>query len=269
MAMQIAYAFATGNVTLDRKPTQKGKVLYFALEDSPRRIKSRLSMQGANPQAEGITFITQWETLDKGGLALLHSKITTEYPNLVVIDTFGRFIGNADHQDIGEMTTVVGNLQRMAQIHDITILMLDHHRKAFQNEQSPIDDIIGSTAKAAVADAALGLFREQGRHEAILKVTGRDIEENEFALSWDAKRCTWDMLGLASEVRKDSVRAEILDAIRTLRETGELATTASIAAHLGKDKGNVSKELGELVGLGKVIKGEKVGKNQPYSLVND
>jgi predicted transcriptional regulator len=67
-------------------------------------------------------------------------------------------------------------------------------------------------------------------------------------------------------VLKDTLKGEILDAIRDLMSLGETPTTTRIAMHLGKDKGNVSRELANLVATGKVIRGEKQGREQPYWL---
>ena len=72
--------------------------------------------------------------------------------------------------------------------HDLAIIAIDHHRKPAGMIADPIDDIVGSTAKSAGGpDAALGLYKEQGKAGAVLKVTGRDIKNNK---SW---RCpgTW------------------------------------------------------------------------------
>ena len=56
------------------------------------------------------------------------------------------------------MTVLVGDLQTLALDHDAAVLVIDHHRKPSGFAGDPIDDIVGSTAKSAVADDALGLF---------------------------------------------------------------------------------------------------------------
>jgi len=70
------------------------------------------------------------------------------------------------------MTMLVGALQEMAIRHGMAILAIDHHRKPSGYDSDPIDDIVGSTAKSAVTDAALGLSKEQGKRGATLKVPG-------------------------------------------------------------------------------------------------
>ena len=138
--------------------------------------------------------------------------------------------------------------------------------KTLKGWTDPIDDIYGSTAKSAVVDAALGLYREQGKHGATLKVTGRDLEEREMALEWDGRFCRWQFMGDAGEVHANTFQAEILQAVRELGSLGEAAITTRIASHLGKDKGNVSRKIADLLASGQLEKGNRAGKQQPYVL---
>jgi hypothetical protein len=242
-----------------------GRVLFLALEDSPRRLKERMTRQ-AMPANASVAFVTEWSPFAEGGLADLQAEIERDGYRLVIVDTFSRALGRADQQDMADMTAILGNLQQAAMLRDVAILLIDHHRKPAGFMSDPIDDILGSTAKAAVADASLGLYREQGKHGATLKITGRDIEEQELALEWDALTCCWQSLGIASEVRADSVKSEIVQAIEDLTEIGEPATTAAIADHINKDRGNVSHALADLVAENAVIKLTRQGRVQPYGI---
>lgn len=266
LALQVAGAVATGGRALDRQ-VKLGRVLYLALEDSPRWLKNRLQTQ-AIPSSADLVFKTTWRNLTEGGLADLQDEIERGAYGLVVIDTLSRALGRADQQDLAEMTAILGNLQRVAQLFDLAVLLIDHHRKPAGMVVNPIDDILGSTAKAAVADAAIGLFREQGKHGATLKVTGRDLEELELALDWDPVTCCWHLLGEAGQVRKDSFQHEVLEAIQDLETMGETPTTSSIATHLDRNKAQVSRALAELVKAGQVKKRPKDGKTQPYQVIN-
>jgi hypothetical protein len=263
LALQIAHAVGTpdGGMVLGVK-VEPGKVLYLALEDSPRRLKKRMEAQHVT--TADIVFHTGWPYFSEGGLSDLQTEVTTGDYKLVVIDTFAKALGRGDQNDVSEMTVIIGTLQRMAQISNIAVLLIDHHRKVNGFETSPIDDILGSTAKAAIADGALGLYREQGKHGATLKVTGRDVEEKELALTWDVDYCCWQSLGDASEVRKDTLQADIITTIQALQEDGKTPTTARIAKFLKQRDSNVSAALGELLNAGKVRKGAKVGREVPY-----
>jgi DNA-binding transcriptional ArsR family regulator len=264
-ALQVACAVGTGGSVLDRQ-VDKGCVLFLALEDNPRRLKERQSKQGVPRQAD-ITFKTTWPFLGQGGLTDLQAELEEGKYTLVVIDTLRRALGRADEGDPSEMTLVLGELQRMAQLHDLAILLIDHHRKPSGFLADPVDDILGSTAKAAVADAALGLYRSgQGKRETTLKATGRDIDEVELALEWDGQTCCWQLLGEAGEVRKDTVNAEVREAIAALVDLGQVPSTARIARYLGKRESHVSRSLGELMNAGLVVRGDKIGREVPYTL---
>jgi RecA-family ATPase len=264
MGLDIAIAKASGGTVLDRQ-VKRGKVFYLALEDSPRRLKERLQELGATSTTD-IVFDTAWKPLSEGGLADLQAEIEQGGYSLVVIDTLSRALGRADQQDLAEMTAILGNLQQMGQIYGLAVLLIDHHRKSAGSAPDPIDDIMGTTAKAAVADAALGLFREQGRQGHTLRATGRDFEETELALAWNCFHCRWEVVGEAGEVRKNTLKSDILEAMAELEERREIASTKHIATHLGKSPSNISRALSDLVAEGHVVKGPKQGRVQPYSL---
>jgi DNA-binding transcriptional ArsR family regulator len=262
LGMQIAIAVASGGRVLDRE-IEQGKVLYLALEDSPRRLKYRLQKQGA-PPVDRITFATEWKVLSHGGLDELKAEVERGGYSLVIIDTISRALGRADQLDLGQMNVVMGDLQAHAQLHDYTILLIDHHRKSMGMQGDPVDDVMGSTGKAAPADAVLGLYREQNKQGVVLRARGRDMDDQDLALRFDGLTFTWQLAGEVDGVKKGTVKADILDAIRELAGGGKLPTTTSIATRLGKDKGAISRELADLENDGKVIRGEKVGREQPY-----
>lgn len=264
LALQMAIAVGSGGRVFG-EILPKGRVLYLAFEDSPRRLQARMQKQLAgNPN---ITFHTAYMPFTEGGMTKLQAEISTGGYTLVVIDTFARAIAGKrriDNDDSGDMTSIMGELQTIATTLDTTILILDHHRKTNGLESSPIDEILGATAKSAVADCVMGIFRAQGKKGATLKITGRDVEEQELALDWDGKFCCWQFIGDASDVRKDSLKSDILTAIRALKEDSEAPTTTRIAKFLNKEKSNVSVALSDLVMSGKVRRGEKVGREVPF-----
>jgi hypothetical protein len=264
LALQIACAVAAGGSVLDRTAEQ-GPVLYLALEDGPHRLQERLRTQGAPPA--DVTFALEWQPLAAGGLGALRRAIDRGRIKLVIIDTLSRALGRPGRLDPAGAAPVIGALQDLTRTTGAAILTIDHHRKPLGHQANPIDDILGSTGKAAMVDAALGLYRERGRHEATLQATGRDMQQVELYIRWDGEHCCWQAVGEAGEVRKESLQEAILAAIRELDELGEVASTTNIARHLRKDKGNISHELAELIQAGKVVKGEREGQVVPHFLV--
>lgn len=264
LALQLAHAIGTGGVFLG-KPVEKRNVLYLALEDSPRRLQKRTRSQGI-PSEAAITFETAWRPLGGAGMADLRIELEANDYALIVIDTISRALGRADQLDLAEMTSIIGALQNMAQNIGFSMLLIDHHRKSSGFQSNNIDDLMGSTGKAATADCILGLYREQGKHGATLAITGRDVEEQELAIEWDGLICCWVSKGTAADVRKDTVRAAILEAIPALESLGEPPTTKRIADYTGTNKGTISKELANLVAAGQVYRKERTGREQPYGI---
>lgn len=263
LALQIAHAVGRGGSTLEQVAVS-GKVLYLALEDTPRRLKDRCQKQGI-PREANITFVTEWKSLDNGGIADLVAAMHLEGYTLIIIDTFSRACGRADQLDNREMNDLLGQLHQAVQSAEAATLMVDHHRKPNYLNTDPIDDILGSTAKSAVVDAALGLYKQRGKPGATLKIAGRDVEEQELALQWDATRFCWQLLGTTEQVTAATVQGELLEALVTL---GGQSTVTELAEYLGKQAGNISRELNELVAKGKVKRGERNGRQVPYLLLD-
>lgn len=265
LTLQISHAVGTGGIVLGQKVNQ-GKVLHLALEDSARRLKTRTEKQNF-PRNTDVLFETRWELLSEGGLSKLQTAITTEKYTLVIVDTLSRAIGGSDQMDAGTMNVIMSNLHETANELGIAIILVDHHRKkGLVQNNDPIEDIFGSTGKSGPIDCAVGLYRDRGKSEAILKTALRDNTESELALLWDGQLCCWQSLGPADDVRKDSFKGEIISAMKELKANGETATCTSIAKFIGAQRSNVSTALGELWTLGKVKKGDKTSKEVPYEL---
>ncbi|NLF03094.1 MAG: AAA family ATPase [Anaerolineales bacterium] len=262
LALQLGCAAATGGHALGQDVPHQGDVLYLALEDAPRRIQSRMRDQSW-PATAQVRFEFEWPDLARdGGLALLQDAIEAGRHSLVVIDTLSRAVV-FDQNNVGESTFVLSSLQRLALDHGLGLLVVDHHRKPAANAADLIDDLLGSTAKAAVADCVWGLYRQRGQHGAVLKVTGRDLDDQEIAVEWDRDTCSWQSLGDAADVARAEGHRRVLEALEAL---GGEATTTQIARELDQNRGNVSRLLADLVQSGKAIRGQRQGREVPYTL---
>ncbi|MBK8799369.1 MAG: AAA family ATPase [Anaerolineales bacterium] len=259
LALQVAAAVGSGQAVLDQM-ADAGGVLYLALEDTPGRLKERALKQGI-PAAAAITFYTAWAPLTQQGLVDLLLAAGQGY-RLIIIDTLSRSMGRADPMDAVDMTLLLSSLQRLAARHDLALLLIDHHRKPAAGVGDAIDDILGSTAKAGVVDAAWGLYKQRGEQAAVLKVTGRDLCERELAVRWDEMRCIWQVQGEAQTVERTQRQQEVLDALTMLGT----ATLRDIAESTGQEKGNCFRRLQALVKDGTVVRKDGHGQVM-YSVV--
>ena len=269
LSLQMAIAVGSGGIVLNRR-VDRGKVLYLALEDNPRRIQDRLCKQRTSAAAN-VEFRFEWPALvekrgdNRGTLALMEAINANGY-NLVIIDTISRALGHADQLDQADMNVAFGSLQRMAMERDICLLLVDHHRKSAGGVGDVIDDVMGATSKVGVADAAIGIYRERGKSDAILKVAGRDVDDQELAVTFDRDLFTWQLLGTAAGVKAESVQSDIITAIE---EMGGMATAAKIAEWIKRDRSNTHKELTELVNKGVVRRGGKSGREVKYMIAGN
>lgn len=249
LALQLAIAVAAGGRFLDVK-VDPGPVLYLALEDSPRRLKSRLEMLKAAPGIP-LRFETDWPPLngEAGGMEDLHRRAAKTQPRLIIIDTLARsFTSRVDWNDLGGTTGAMGSLQSLALDRDLCVLCVDHHRKMTPMTADVIDDIVGSTGKSAVVDTAWGLYRKRGEAGATLRVVGRDLDERDIALEFHAPTGCWKMLGDARDVAAKSARDEVLSMLLTLRE----ADAGAVARELGLARSTAHKHLERLCQSGEV-----------------
>jgi hypothetical protein len=220
MALGISLAVAQGGVALGRIDVEPGSVLYIALEDTKRRLQDRLrkmlnAQSGRAAGLERLHWQTEWPRQDKGGLEEMCCWLDAHKDaRLIVIDTWVRFrppkMRGADpYEEDYEHGTAVKNI---ADQYGVACLPVHHCRKLDAND--PLDSVRGSVGVTACADAVIVLKRERGKQDGTLFVTGRDIEEQEFAIQWDAQCWLWTIMGSAAECRVSRERQEIIDGLK-------------------------------------------------------
>lgn len=258
LALLLARAAGSGATFLGRH-AEKRKVLFLALEDTPRRIASRLRSQGWSGN-EDVTFRFSWPDLTAdGGLSLLQDEIRVGEYGLIIIDTLSR-AARYDQDDVRQTTHLWGNLQQIAFSCRAGIVVVDHMRKTTTGDA--VDDLLGSTGKSATVDAILGLYRERGKAGATLTITGRDIPEQSLSLEFCGG--TWQYRGTTEEVELQELQRQILN---TLRASGSLHVRG-LACLLNLNPGTVSRTLEQLHRRGLVVR-ERRGHRITYSAAEE
>lgn len=264
LGLQMAVAVGTGGSVLGEQ-VERRRVFYLALEDSERRIQTRLNLQKC-PTDASIDFATAWPALIDTGLDHLTKYVLNGQYQFVVIDTLARFASERKSDDEKLVAQRLAELQRFAVNHNIGVLLIDHHRKPAAGMSDVIDDVMGATAKTGVADAALGLYRSRGQQGAELKLTGRDVNDRELAVQFDKQLCCWQLLGDASDVQSDSLQGQILELMKS--DYDGVATCSQIAKDLGKDRSNIHREIQELVAKLRLVRADaKEGREVKYKVV--
>ncbi len=183
MAYDFALAIASGRPVFGSIPITQGDVLYLALEDSERRLKSRLLKKGVRNPPERLTLATEWPGLDNGCIAELEAWAdSVERPSLVIVDVLkmvrgvtraNEFLYDADYR-------ALTGLAMFARNRGIAVVIVHHVRK--MEADDPLESLSGTNGLTGAADCVMVLKRDIGTGNCTLYVRGRDVEEAEKAV---------------------------------------------------------------------------------------
>ena len=211
MMLQLGLAVAEGKEFLDFK-TEKNGVLYYALEDSKSRIKDRLNKMLKGKKAPSdLRFVIQADTVDSGLLEKIKEELK-EFPNirLVIIDTLqkvrGKVVKNESvySGDYREM----GALKEFADKQKICLLFV-HHLRKLADDSDVFNMISGSTALMGAADSIFIISKKKRMDEdAILSMTGRDIQQSDLVIAFNKYDFVWEVRGTAEEIAAKRERQE-------------------------------------------------------------
>lgn len=269
LVLQEARAVATGGVFLGQRIDQAGPVLYLALEDTPRRLQERMKKQGW-PRGLPVEFVTMEQFKDKignllaGGAERLAQQIADKRYHLVIIDTLSRACFD-DQNKNDVMSQVLAPVQEIALRRGLAIQLVDHHSSHMVGgSMDAVGDIMGGTSKGATLDTAWGLYRERGKTDANLAVTGREVDEQNLSLTFNKLTGAWDYQGDYYTLKLTKARQEYIDVIEALNGS---AQAPEVAKNLGISNQAARQSLQELVTGGYLERIEK-GRLVFYELPN-
>lgn len=185
LLLDMLLAVAAGGRALGTIPTgPPRRVLYLALEDGDRRMQSRcahlLGALGEIPDA--FTYAT---VVAPGAAAALIESYLDRYPDtaLVVVDTLGKVMPPAAQGESAYQRDYrVGSaLKRLSERRPgLAVVVAHHDRKAGADDF--VDAVSGTHGLAGAADTVVVLDRKRQATDALLKITGRDVAEEIYAL---------------------------------------------------------------------------------------
>lgn len=250
--LDVGLAVSLGGECLGGVTCDQGDVLYLALEDNDRRLNKRigalLPFVERRDWPEAFHYTTAFPRGPEAIAALRKWIKAARNPRLIIVDVLAMFRegrGNQESQYEADYKAIK-DLQAIALEFNIAIIVVHHTRKG-PADMDPFEKVSGTLGLSGGADTTLILAR--GATGATLYGRGRDIEEIETAVEFEAGACRWRLLGDAAEIRRSDERAAILDA---LKAAGRPIGPKEIADVTGFKNGNIRRLLGKMLLAGQV-----------------
>jgi len=214
LMLDIALGVASGKPVLGDLPTMPGQVLGLFLEDSQRRLQSRIGklVPAGETWPANFALATRWPRIDEGGLSDIEAWCRqAPNPKAIIIDTLAKLrpakVLRKAQYDLDYES--LSGLQKIALEFHVAIIVVHHTRKAEADDV--FDTVSGTLGLTAAADSILVLSKRSGK--AVLHARGRDIEDSETALQFDPATCRWVGLGKAADVFVSDERSRIQAAV--------------------------------------------------------
>ena len=257
LALHLATAVSSGGCFMSYVQVEQRTVLYLALEDSERRLKSRLEKQGGIGNHQ---FFIETAATWKGGIATLKAYLK-QYPDtgLVIVDTLFMFSPIGDTNSYTDTYTAVAAIQKIATETGTPIVLIHHTRKGARGDSGEgwADEGMGSQGINGACDTIILLKKPDGKTDGTMRIKGRDVEENCYNVSFDKDICTWRITGEGEIVRGDpKAQAELLSLLEKAGPEG--MTPAEIKDALGLSSSAASNRLKAVEGKTRKVNGRYV-----------
>ena len=222
IALYLCLAVASGENFLGHK-THQANTYYMALEDSERRMKTRLETLLAGAEAPAgchISYVAP--TMDSDLFAQL-DLVLKSYPEikLIIIDTLQKVRGMANWREGAYASDYreLGTLKKFADQHNISILLIHHLRKMIDTSD-PFTMISGTNGVLGSVDTAMVLSKAaRSDDNTTLSIVGRDVDSADIVLRFDPDSCRWGVVGSAADIaaEKDRQSYEANPIVRTVK----------------------------------------------------
>ena len=148
---------------------------------------------------------------------------------LIIIDTFQkvRNIGGSAKDGMYAVDYAdVSALKDIADKHKIAIVFV-HHLRKIKDQNDPFNDVSGSTGIAGAADTIFIMNMSREGTNAILRVSGRDVNYQEIDLRFN--NCKWELEKLRSQetIEQEQIPNFMFDLCDFLSDKKEWSGTAT------------------------------------------
>ncbi len=264
-AINLTVAVATGGKAFGAFDVEQGTALYLPLEDGGlRRVKDRIRDHlGDDEWPKTLHLTDNLARLDKGGVEELDYQLYMLRGDcrLVVIDTLQRvrpIRPNASKRWYDEDYAALAGLTELSTKYNVSIVLIHHTRE--MKADNWIDSVSGSRGLSAYVDSILVGERGKAAADVVLKVTGRDIPEAEYAFDVDYATFTWRYIGDATVAQLTDDRRAV---IHSLEHNGA-STPVAVAEDTGLKYENTKKLLPRMATAGQ-IKNLAGGRYEPLN----
>lgn len=205
MMMDMCLSIAKGEKFLGRK-TEKGHVVYMALEDTFVSLQSRMYELTDEP-TDNLQYILLGNSIGNGlEDDLRQCKNVFADLKMIVIDTLQKVRDTVemkygtDYRDLSSLKAIADELQ-------IAIVLVHHNRK--QHDSNPNNMILGTNGIAGTADGLLVLTRKADSKNAVLNISGRGAPSLDINIVRDHAK--WKLLDTPPEDKSDVFPSAIHD----------------------------------------------------------
>lgn len=265
--LDVVLAVASGGDALGKVPVGDARpVLLLALEDGDRRLQGRCrKLLGDEPIPMLLDYATN---ATPGDIIPLIDGWLTEHPEtrpLIVLDTLGKVSPPAQPGESAYARDyrIGGSLKRLTDDHPGSTLLVVHHvRKATSDDW--MDSTSGTNGLNGAADFTVSLSRSRNDTEGVLRVTGRDVPEGEYALtvsegSWTIQGSSLVDAARAAQQAKatEGLGDRSAQVVQFVAEHPEGVRTAQVAAGLELPEATVRQYLKRADDAGRIRRQER------------
>lgn len=196
LSLQLCLSITKGEKFLGFNTIQSS-CLYLALEDSFNRLKERTDkLLNGKSAPSNLYFINNINDLDTGLIETLEYYISIDKNiKVIIIDTLQKIRG------VSKSTNVYANdykelskIKSFADKYNICVVLIHHLKKGGDNNDV-FEKVSGTNGITGTVDTTFVLNKKNRNDiETILSVVGRDIEHNEYVLTFNKDSCVWNFI---------------------------------------------------------------------------
>ena len=197
LALTVALGVATGGAALSIPTGRPRPVLLLALEDGDRRLQARARhlLPDDAPIPSLLHYVTDCRPDEIPALIAAWMEENGQDNPLVLLDTLGKAMPPAlpGEGAYGRDYRIGSTLKNLVDAWPGSTLLAVHHVRKAAAVDDWLDSTSGTNGLNGSADFTISLARPRNEDTGLLRVTGRDVIEAEYAVRSDSGR--WELDG--------------------------------------------------------------------------